>query len=59
MIENISSQLHASLSENPFEAVNFRKIFLSELFSLGLKEVSSHLNYLNGFVCPHIWTVYL
>ncbi|KAL3518636.1 hypothetical protein ACH5RR_021225 [Cinchona calisaya] len=39
LVENTSNQLHASLSENPLQAVNLRKIFLFELFSLALKEV--------------------
>ncbi|GER29985.1 cytochrome P450 monooxygenase CYP701A16 [Striga asiatica] len=39
MIENLSKQLQACLKENPLTAVNFRKIFQSELFGLTLKQV--------------------
>ncbi|XP_027094349.1 ent-kaurene oxidase [Coffea arabica] len=39
LTENICNELHASLNENPLEAVNFRDIYLPELFRLGLKEV--------------------
>ncbi|KAK2969389.1 hypothetical protein RJ640_020332 [Escallonia rubra] len=38
MIENISNQFHASLKNNPREAVNFRNIFESELFGLAMKQ---------------------
>ncbi|OMO87678.1 Cytochrome P450 [Corchorus capsularis] len=38
MIENISSQLHALVKDVPQRAVNFRKIFESELFGLAMKE---------------------
>ncbi|KAK6130911.1 hypothetical protein DH2020_035347 [Rehmannia glutinosa] len=39
MIENVSRQLQAYQKENPLAAINFRKIFSSELFGLALKEV--------------------
>lgn len=38
MIKNICDQFHAHLKEHPLEAVNFRKIFQSELFGLSLKQ---------------------
>lgn len=40
MIENVSSKFHALIKKSPFEAVNFRKVFESELFGLAFKEVS-------------------
>lgn len=40
MVENISSKLHALTRNSPLQAVNFRKIFKTELFGLSLKEVS-------------------
>ncbi|CAA0840663.1 Ent-kaurene oxidase- chloroplastic [Striga hermonthica] len=39
MIENVSKHLIACQKENPMAAVNFRKIFQSELFGLALKQV--------------------
>ncbi|KAI3460264.1 hypothetical protein Pfo_016927 [Paulownia fortunei] len=39
IIENISKQLQAYQKEDPLGAVNFRKIFQSELFGLALKQV--------------------
>ncbi|EOY14615.1 GA requiring 3 [Theobroma cacao] len=38
MIENISSQLHALVNNDPLRAVNFRKTFESELFGLAMKQ---------------------
>ncbi|XP_073316717.1 ent-kaurene oxidase-like [Primulina huaijiensis] len=38
MINNICDQFHAHLKARPLEAVNFRKIFQSELFGLSLKQ---------------------
>ncbi|CAK9178595.1 unnamed protein product [Ilex paraguariensis] len=38
MIGNVVQQLHAFLKDHPFEAVNLRKIFASELFGLALKQ---------------------
>ncbi|GFP96557.1 ent-kaurene oxidase chloroplastic [Phtheirospermum japonicum] len=43
MINNISEQFHAHVKMNPSEAVNFRKIFQSELFGLSLKQL--HIQY--------------
>lgn len=40
MMENLSSQFHAHIKNNPLEAVNFRKIFEFELFGISMKEVS-------------------
>ncbi|CAA0819654.1 Ent-kaurene oxidase- chloroplastic [Striga hermonthica] len=42
MIENMLKQLRACLKENPLAAVNFRKIFRSELFGLTSKQVFGH-----------------
>ncbi|CAA0819648.1 Ent-kaurene oxidase- chloroplastic [Striga hermonthica] len=42
MTENMLKQLQACLKENPLAAVNFRKIFQSELFGLTLKQVFGH-----------------
>ncbi|KAK6160771.1 hypothetical protein DH2020_004152 [Rehmannia glutinosa] len=39
MIKNICEQFHAHAKIYPSEAVNFRKIFQSELFGLSLKQV--------------------
>ncbi|KAL3840358.1 hypothetical protein ACJIZ3_024949 [Penstemon smallii] len=38
LIKNVCEQFHAHLKSHPFEAVNFRKIFQSELFGLALKQ---------------------
>ncbi|KAL8522948.1 hypothetical protein ACS0TY_013049 [Phlomoides rotata] len=38
MINNICEQFHAHVKMHPSEAVNFRKIFQSELFGLSLKQ---------------------
>ncbi|KAK9271082.1 hypothetical protein L1049_026671 [Liquidambar formosana] len=38
MRENISNRLHAYVKSCPLQAVNFRKIFESELFGLALKQ---------------------
>ncbi|XWS14642.1 hypothetical protein CRYUN_Cryun35bG0026800 [Craigia yunnanensis] len=38
MIENISSQLHALVKDDPLRPVNFRKIFEYELFGLAMKQ---------------------
>ncbi|XP_073306891.1 ent-kaurene oxidase-like [Primulina huaijiensis] len=38
MIQNICDQFHAHLNAHPLEAVDFRKIFQSELFGLSLKQ---------------------
>ncbi|XP_073119503.1 ent-kaurene oxidase-like [Henckelia pumila] len=38
MIKNICDQFHAHLKAQPLEAVNFRKIFQSELFGLSLRQ---------------------
>ncbi|XP_040999077.1 ent-kaurene oxidase, chloroplastic [Juglans microcarpa x Juglans regia] len=42
MIENVSSKFHALIKKSPLEAVNFRKVFESELFGLALKEALGH-----------------
>ncbi|KAL6521940.1 hypothetical protein OROMI_031817 [Orobanche minor] len=42
LIENVLKRLHAYRKENPLAAVNFRKIFQSELFGLALKQVLGH-----------------
>lgn len=38
MIENTLKRLHAHVKRSPLEAVNFREIFESELFSLSMKQ---------------------
>ncbi|XP_030513543.1 ent-kaurene oxidase, chloroplastic-like [Rhodamnia argentea] len=38
MMENVSRQLRALVDGHPLEAVNFRKVFESELFALALKQ---------------------
>ncbi|XP_052883447.1 ent-kaurene oxidase, chloroplastic-like [Gossypium arboreum] len=38
MIENISSQFHVLLKEDPLRPVNFREIFESELYGLAMKQ---------------------
>jgi ent-kaurene oxidase len=38
MRENVFNRLHAHVKDSPREAVNFRKIFESELFGLALKQ---------------------
>ncbi|KAL3734791.1 hypothetical protein ACJRO7_024033 [Eucalyptus globulus] len=38
MMENVSRQFHALVDGHPLEAVNFRKVFESELFALALKQ---------------------
>lgn len=38
MMENISTQFHAHIKDNPLQLVNFRKIFESELFAVSMKQ---------------------
>lgn len=38
LIENVSNKLHAHIKNSPLQAVNFRKIFESELFGLAMKQ---------------------
>ena len=40
MMENISTQFHAHIKDNPLQLVNFRKIFESELFAVSMKQVT-------------------
>lgn len=40
MMENMSTQFHAHIKDNPLQLVNFRKIFESELFAVSMKQVS-------------------
>lgn len=39
LLENVLKELQAYQQEKPLEAINFRKVFQSELFGLSLKEV--------------------
>lgn len=45
MRENISNRLHAHVKDSPGQAVNFRRIFESELFGISLKQVSICINF--------------
>ncbi|XP_039171064.1 ent-kaurene oxidase [Eucalyptus grandis] len=38
MMKNLSRRYHALVADHPLEAVNFRKVFESELFALALKQ---------------------
>lgn len=38
MVENLSKQLHACTKISPLQAVNFRKVFESELFGIAMKQ---------------------
>ncbi|KAH9685003.1 Ent-kaurene oxidase [Citrus sinensis] len=38
MMENMSTQFHAHIKDNPLQLVNFRKIFESELFAVSMKQ---------------------
>ncbi|KAL0287533.1 UNVERIFIED_CONTAM: Ent-kaurene oxidase, chloroplastic [Sesamum angustifolium] len=49
MIDNICEQFHAHVEMYTSEAVNFRKIFQSELFGLSLKQVG--FVYFQGLLC--------
>lgn len=44
MRENVCSRLHALVKTSPQEAVDFRKVFESELFGVSLKQVSEFLH---------------
>lgn len=50
MINNICNQFHAHAKMHPSVAVNFRKIFESELFGLSVKQV--RLSTLDGCFSP-------
>ncbi|GAA0154336.1 oxidase [Lithospermum erythrorhizon] len=38
LVDNVCKQLHDLLEKNPSEAISFRKVFLSELFGLAMKQ---------------------
>lgn len=58
MMENISARLHAYVKQFPDMAVNFRKIFESELFGLAMKQVSSSTKQIYLSLSLSIWSVW-
>ncbi|XP_048130436.1 ent-kaurene oxidase, chloroplastic-like isoform X2 [Rhodamnia argentea] len=47
MMKNLTRRYHALIDDHPVEAVNFRKVFESELFALALKqEADSYIDFL-------------
>lgn len=50
MRENVVNRFHAHVKDSPDEAVNFRKIFESELFGISLKQVSFFINLSKSFI---------
>lgn len=49
MRENVVNRFHAHVKDSPHEAVNFRKIFESELFGISLKQVSFFIKIIEEF----------